>query len=190
MITLDSLGADEPTCVFLAIRFAEKALPVWQKEYPKDMRPKKAIKAAKCWLNNPSDAAAKAVGPAALAASDASNGCADWADANDASDAVALAASNAADAAAFAAWAAADAHAASYHAADAQEQALHAADAACDALDVEPEQFIHKVILENFDWIIEYKIKNEQSFAEPQIIIDYLDESQVLTLLFNLNKVA
>ena len=57
MLTLESLNLYKPLSVFLAIGFAEKALPIWEKEYPQDMRPRKAIEAAKEWPKNPSDAA-------------------------------------------------------------------------------------------------------------------------------------
>ena len=55
MLTLDSLNSDKPISAFLAIGFAEKALPIWEAEYPEDMRPRRAIEAAKEWLKNPSD---------------------------------------------------------------------------------------------------------------------------------------
>ena len=60
MLTLKSLNADKPLSVFLAIHFAEKALPIWEAEYPKDMRPRRAIEAAKAWLSKPGKEAAHA----------------------------------------------------------------------------------------------------------------------------------
>jgi hypothetical protein len=69
MLALDSLNPDKFTSVFLAIRFAERAFPIWEKEYPEDSRPRKAIEAAKEWLKNPSaDAYAAAHASAANAA--------------------------------------------------------------------------------------------------------------------------
>jgi len=60
MLTLKSLNLDHPLYVFLAIEFAVKALPVWEQKYPEDMRPRKAIEAAKECLRDPSNAAAYA----------------------------------------------------------------------------------------------------------------------------------
>jgi len=57
MLTLKSLNLDHPLYVFLAIEFAVKALPVWEQKYPEDMRPRKAIEAAKECLRDPSNAA-------------------------------------------------------------------------------------------------------------------------------------
>ena len=164
MLTLESLNLDKPLSVFLAIGFAERALPIWEAEYPEDMRPRRAIEAAKEWLNNPSaDAyAARATYAAAYAA---------------------------ADAAAYAAYAAAYAatYAAAYAAADA---AAYAAAAAATALEADKKSLIHKVILENLDWILQYKIENGQSFAQPELIFDYLDEEKKQSFLFNLDAVA
>jgi len=88
-------------CVRFAVFCAEKALPVFEKEYPDDERPRLAIEAAKNWLKNQTeesrlmaDAAAYAV-YAAYAALDAA-----------ALDTAADAARAAADAAAYAAYAA------------------------------------------------------------------------------------
>ena len=126
MLTLDSLNADKFISVFLAIGFAEKAIPVWEQKYPEDMRPRRAIEAAKEWLSNPSSAA--------------------------------NAAANAAEAAAY-------------------------------TLGADKEIFVHEVILENLDWILQYKFENGQSFAQPELIFDHLTEEQKQRFLFNLDAV-
>jgi len=177
MLTLDSLNPDKPLSVFLAIGFAEKAFPVWEKEYPEDMRPRRAIEAAKEWLKNPSAAAANDA-RAASAASAASASAADAADAANAAYDAAAYAAYAADAAAYAAASAASAANAAYAAAYAA------------ALVVDKEILIHEVILENLDWILQYKIENEQSFAQPELVFDYLTEEQKQSFLFNLDAVA
>ena len=174
MLTIESLNADKTLYVFLAIGLAEKALPVWEEKYPKDMRPRRAIEAAKEWLKNPSAAANAA--SAAYAAADA-------ADADAADAAVYADAAHAAHAAANAAYAAADA-AVYADAADA------AADYAVYALEADKESLIHEVILENIDWILQYKIESGQSFAQPELIFDYLDEEKKQSFLFNLDAVA
>ena len=130
MLTLKSLNLDKPLYAFLAIEFAEKALPVWEQKYPEDMRPRKAIEAAKECLRDPSNAA------------------------------------NAVHAA---------------HAAAAAYAAAAPADYA---------SLIHEVILENLDWILQYKIEKGQSFAQPELILDYLTEEQKQSFLFNLDAVA
>ncbi len=91
--------------VNLAIYAAELVIDIYEKKYPNDDRPRKAIEAAKAYLKNPSDAAADAA-YAAYAA--------------DAAYAAAYAARAAARAAAYAADAA-------YAAADAARAAAYAA---------------------------------------------------------------
>jgi hypothetical protein len=54
--------------VALAIFSAESAIEVFEKEFPKDDRPHKAIEAAKAWLKNPAAYAAYAAYAAAYAA--------------------------------------------------------------------------------------------------------------------------
>ena len=87
--------------VKIAIYTAEKVIDVFEKKYPNDDRPRKAIEAAKAWLKEPTGtnrAAAKAAANAAANAADAAN--AYDAAANAAYAAVyAAAAANAADAA-------------------------------------------------------------------------------------------
>jgi len=103
--------------VQIAISCAERVLPIFEKKYPKDKRPRKAIQAAKRYLKNPTDKNKKAAAAASYAASYAA----------------ADAAADAAYAAAYAADAAADAVAASYAASYAADAAYAAADAAADA---------------------------------------------------------
>ena len=54
--------------VALAIFCAELALPIFEKQHPADDRPKKAIEAAKAWLDNPTAEAAWTAAEAAGAA--------------------------------------------------------------------------------------------------------------------------
>ena len=182
MLTLESLNLDKPLSVFLAVGLADKALPIWEGEYPEDMRPRKAIEAAKEWLSNPCDAAASAARAAAAAARTA-----------------AVSAANAATAARTAAAATAAARPASYaithYAAANAANAANAATAAnaysaARALEADKKSLIHKVILENLDWILQYKIESGQSFAQPELILNYLDEEKKQSFLFNLDSVA
>ena len=174
VLTLESLNTDKPLYVFLAAQFAERALPIWEKEYPKDMKPRRAIEAAKEWLKNPSNADAYATYAAANAAA------ADYAANAAAADYAthAAAAAHAAYGAAYAAHAAYDAHAAAY--------AHAAANNAAKALEADKENLIHEVILESLDWILQYKIENGERFAQPELIFDYLTEEQKQRFLFNL----
>jgi hypothetical protein len=102
--------------VQFAIFAAEQALPIFEKKYPNDERPRKAIDAAKAWLK---DASAYAADAAANAAADA--------------DAAYVAADSAADAAAYAAATAYAAYAAADSAAYAADAAANAAYAAADS---------------------------------------------------------
>ena len=90
-----------------ALFAAEQVLDIFEKKYPEDDRPRKAIEAAKAWLKNPCKETAYAAANAADAAANA-----------------AYAAANAAYAAAYAAYVA---NAAAYAAANAAYAAAYAA---------------------------------------------------------------
>ena len=63
---------DKPNKVRYAIFAAEKVIHLFEKKYPDDKRPRKAIKAAKAWLDNPtaaSEASAAYASSASYAAS-------------------------------------------------------------------------------------------------------------------------
>jgi hypothetical protein len=169
MLTLESLKPDKKLSVFLAIKFAEKALPIWEAQHPEDNRPRVAIEAAQACLNNPTvDAAAyaaanaRAVAHAARATTDA------WAVAH-AARAAGNAARDADDAAraARAVNAAADAayntRAAAYAVYNARAVAhtANAADSAAYALGKDKASFIHSVLMENADVILEHVVKEE-----------------------------
>jgi hypothetical protein len=123
--------------VAMAVFAAELVIDIYEKKYPNDERPRKAIEAAKIWLKNPSDKNADAhAAHAAYAAADAAAYAAAYAadaaySAYSAARAAAYAAAYAADAAAHAAANAA-AHAAAHAAANAADAA---ANAAADTLD-------------------------------------------------------
>ena len=68
--------------------------------------------------------------------------------------------------------------------------AAYAAANAATALGADKKSLIHKVILENLDFILQYRIENGQSFAQPELIFDYLTEEQKQRFLFNLDAVA
>jgi hypothetical protein len=116
-------------CVAFAILCAEAVLQYFEKDYPADDRPRKAIEAAREYLQNPT------VRAAADAAADAARAADAAADAAAAAYAAARAADAAADAAAaaYAAARAADAAYPAYPAADAASAAADAASAAADA---------------------------------------------------------
>ena len=101
-----------------AIYCAELVLPLFEKKYPKDARPRKAIQVAKNWLKNPNNKTAAAAYAAAANATDA-----------------AYAAANATDDTAYAAYAAAYAAYAAANAANAANAAYAATYAAYAADD-------------------------------------------------------
>jgi len=84
-----------------AIFAAEQVLGIYEKKYPEDGRPRKAIEAAKAWIKNPFEETKKAA-----YAADAAARAAAHAAARAAADAVARAAARAAADAAYAAYAA------------------------------------------------------------------------------------
>ena len=65
-----------------------------------------------------------------------------------------------------------------------------AADSTSKALEADKENLIHEVILENLDWILQYKIENGQNFAQPELVFDHLTEEKKQSFLFNLDSVA
>jgi hypothetical protein len=97
---------DKPNCVRYAIFAALEVISIYEKKYPDDKRPRKAIEAAQAWLDNPFDKTKNAAYYAATAYS-----AADDAYSSAAADAAAYSAA-AADAAAYSAAAAAAAAAA------------------------------------------------------------------------------
>ena len=108
--------ADKKMLVTLAIKCAERVLPIYEEKY-KSKAPRNAIKAAKKWVRYPTEENKKAAA-AADAAADAAAADAAAADAAaDAAYAAAYAAAAAAAAAAYAAYAAAAAAYAAYAAA-------------------------------------------------------------------------
>jgi len=109
--------------VSLAIFAAELVIDIYEKKYPNDDRPRKAIEAAKNYLKNPSASAASAADAAAASAADAAAwSAAAWSAASAAAAAAAWSAAawSAASAAADAAWSASAAAAAADAAADAR----------------------------------------------------------------------
>ena len=168
MLTLNSLNLDNHLAIFLAVNFAESSLPIWEAKYPEDERPRRAIEAARALLKDPGKERAAAWAAAWAAARDPASAA--YAAARDA----AYAADAAADAA-YASWAACSA-------ADAWV-AAHAA----RALEVREENLIHEVISQNLDYILKYKIEKKQSFSEPELIFEHLNEESRDLLLFNLD---
>ena len=104
---------EKPDSVAMAIYSAELVIGEYEKRYPDDKRPRRAIEAAKAWLENPTEENRAA--------------------ANAASAAYAAYAANAAKAAAYAAYAAANAAYAAAYAANAAAYAADAANAAANA---------------------------------------------------------
>jgi len=94
---------DKKFCVEFAVWCTEKALSIFEEEYPEDDRPRLAIEAAKRWLEDPSEENRLAVEAAAYSA----YGDAVYAVA-EAADTAATYAAYAARAASTAAWACAD----------------------------------------------------------------------------------
>ena len=172
MLTLNSLNLDNHLAIFLAVNFAESSLPIWEAKYPEDKRPRKGIEAARSWLKDPDEEKADAVADAGDAAAYAYA----WAAAD------ALAAAYAAKASAYAAYAAQAADAAR-----ATKASAYAADHAAGALFIRKENLIHKVISQNLDYILKYKVEKEQSFSKPEIVFEHLNEEGRELFLFNLD---
>lgn len=115
--------------VRLAIYAAELVIDIFEKEYPKDKRPRKAIDAAKKWLKEKTTATRTARAAAASAAAWAAWATSDAAAAS-AAAAAARAAAATSDVAARAAWATSDVAARAAAASDAAARAAAASDLA------------------------------------------------------------
>jgi len=95
--TLGRRGAqDKQKLALCACDIAERVLPLFEEEYPEDMRPRMAIEAARRWAENPTEENLNAAAAAAADAADASD---DVCIARVAANAAANAACHAADAA-------------------------------------------------------------------------------------------
>jgi hypothetical protein len=68
---LRDLNASKAAFVEICVALAEEVLPVFEKEFPKDLRPRKAIEAAKAWLKDRTAANTRAAAVASDAASNA-----------------------------------------------------------------------------------------------------------------------
>jgi len=178
MLTVKSLNPDKRLSATIAIFFAEDVLPVWEAEFSEDMRPRKAIEAAKAWIANPCKETVDASRAAAANAANAANAA--YATAH-AACAAANAAANAANAAN-----AATAHAA--HAANAAAAAKaayavsHAADAANRRL------YTHNKLVQLLPHLLGYKIYIKTSFEDPEQVFNLLSKENQQRFLFNLDR--
>jgi hypothetical protein len=143
--------------VELAIFAAELVIDIYEKQYPNDDRPRKAIEAAKAYIKDPSRAAYAADAAYAAYAADYAARAAYYAAAYAADYAARAAAYAAGDAARAAAYAAGDAARAAYYAAG--DAAYYAADAAYAAYAADREVIVKKIRR----WIIN-RIKKLEEF--------------------------
>jgi len=189
LLALDFFSAEKPASVFIAILFAEDVLPIFEKQEPQDLRPRKAIEAAKHWLKvgrkEVKDVAAVSVAThhsyeIAYAAFSA---------AYDASAAVVFTFSAAA-AAAFAAYYVVYLTA-SYSAIAAHlaaTKATHAAaDAAADATGISKDFYIHSILLKHLDEIIQLHLDEKLSLRDPDQVFQWLSEEKKEDFVYNLN---
>ena len=168
MLTLKDIKPSKHLSVYIAVAFAEEVLHLFEERYPKDLRPREAIEAAKRYLDNPS--AAKAYAAASSAAYAAS------------------AASSAASAtnAAYAAYYAANVVASATYYADAATYAA-SADAAASASAANEEEYIHERIKKLLPYILQYKIDNKEPFGNPEKVLEHLSEKEQEVALFHLD---
>jgi len=204
MLTVYSLNPDKRLSVTIAIFFAEDVLSFWEAEFSEDMRPRKAIEAAKAWLANPCEETAAAV---AAAAANATRAAANATRAN--ATAAHAAANAAANAAAYAAYAAAyAAHAAAAHAAANAAAAAYAAYAAANATAAvyaaaanaayaahaaatyaaNRRLYTHNKLVQLLPHLLEYKIYIKTSFKDSEQVFDLLSEKNQQRFLFNLDR--
>jgi len=181
MLTVKSLNPDKRLAATIAIFFAEDVLPIWEAEFSEDMRPRKAIEAAKEWLANPCEETVDASRAAAANASRA------------AANATAATATRAAAAAAATAAAYATAHAAAHAAAYATAHAAATATAAAAANSraaanaTNRKLYTHNKLVQLLPHLLEYKIYAKTSFKDPEQVFDLLSKQNQQRFLFSLN---
>jgi len=195
MLTVYSLNPDKRLAVTIAVFFAEDALSFWEAEFPENMRPRKAIEAAKEWIVNPCQETVDAAYAAAAAAANATATTttapyANVAAANAATYAAYAAYTTAASATTAAAYAAANAaaanathaaYAAAYTANAAAYAVSHAADAANRRL------YTHNKLAQLLPHLLEYKIYIKTSFEDPEQVFDLLSKQNQQRFLFSLD---
>jgi len=186
MLTVYSLNPDKRLAVTIAIFFAEDVLPIWEMKYPEDIRPRKAIEAAKAWLTNPCEETATAAGVASHAALDSYSKAVDtytsknpWSAGRFAN--AAFAALNTANAAATSAAYATNASTDASHAA--ADAGTERARASTDELSF----YIHSKLVRLLPHIFEYKIFTKTSFEDPEQVFNLLSEKNQHRFLFNLS---
>ena len=162
MLSFEAINADQWLRCFLAVDAAKSCVHIWNERYPEDERPNKAIEAVEAWLSNPCEETAN----------------------------VAYAAAYAADAAhaAYAAYAAASASAA-----NAAYTAIYIADAyaaatyAAFALNLNKDDYIDSLLQKNVNFIIDYKIQNNQVFGDFEAVFEAASEADKERLLFHMD---
>jgi hypothetical protein len=183
MLTVNSLNPDKRLSVILAVFFAEGVLPIFEKEYPEDKRPREAVEAAKAWIVNPCRETANAAANAANAAS----AYAAYAAAHAAHAASAHAAAYAAAHAAHAADADAAAYAAHAHANAAVTHAAASAHAANAANAQSKLFYIHRKLLMLLPQILEYKIHSKNRFESAEEVFALLPKQSQQRFLFHID---
>jgi len=147
---------------FLAVDAAKSCVHIWNERYPEDERPNKAIEAVEAWLSNPCEETAN----------------------------VAYAAANAANAAnaAYAAYAAAYAAYAAAYAIAAYTTAAYATAAyTALTLNLNKDAYIDNLLQKHLNFIIDYKIKHNQSFGDFEAVFEAASEADKEKLLFHMD---
>jgi hypothetical protein len=171
MLTLDCFSNEKSAQVLLAILFAEDTLLIFEKQEPKDLRPRKAIEAAQHWLKVRTEEAATA---SVVAACDAH--AAAYAAAAD----IVVDAANAA----YAAYAAADAAAYPY---GNIYTAAYAAAAAAATYGIYKQNYIHSILLKHLDEIIQFHLDENLKLQNSEEVFNHLNEKQKENFIFSLN---
>ena len=167
MLSFEAINADKWLSCFIAVDAAKSCVHFWNEEYLKDESLNKAIEAAEAWLSNP---------------------CEETANAAYAASAAAYAASASASAnAAYAAYAAASASVANAANAANAAYAAYAAAYAAFALNLNKDDYIDSLLQKHLNFIIDYKIKHNQSFGDFEAVFEAASEADKEKLLFHLN---
>ena len=193
-LAIDDINFDSKLSAWIAAQFVRDWLYIWEERFPNDYRPQKAIEVAEeYFLNlNPN---LSYFNRAAGAAQDAYNAASDASEKPDDIDSYAA---HIADAACAAADAVAEVSSAKFN------FNLYAADSAAYAAeyaygDVGPiksalswqdysSNYIQNMLIKHLTLIIDYKIKNNQSFANLGAVFEAASDEDKEKLLFHLSN--
>jgi hypothetical protein len=190
MLKVNHLHLDQWLSTWVAVKFAQSCIHLWEASYPEDHRPALAIAALEAWLNDSCEQTINEVrgwGYAASAAADEAN-MAHMRNRNASpSRQTTYAAANLACEIGFiASYSISKDSSATYS----NTNASAIAAAACWILGTNGESYVHSLLKKHLTFIIDYKIRHNQGFGCLGEVFKAATEADKEKLLFHLEKDA